>query len=82
MHDLNQALDLERILNSLAERVADRVERRVIQCMQRKFISREEFAQQRGIGIRSVDRAIAQGRLESTQVGRRRLIPIDAVIQE
>ena len=82
MHNLDQALDLERILNTLAERVADRVERRVIQCMQRRFISREEFAKQRGIGLRSVDRAIAQGRLESTQVGRRRLIPIDAVIQD
>lgn len=69
-------------IDLLADQVAIKVANRIENKLSQQYISREEFAQRRGIGLRSVDRAIAQGRLESTQVGRRRLIPVDAKIHQ
>ena len=69
-------------IDLLADQVATRVAIRMESKLSQQFISREEFAQRHGIGLRSVDRAIKQGRLESTQMGRRRLIPVDAKIHQ
>lgn len=81
MQRLPDDTDLEKLIEMVAERVADRIELQVTNAVQRKFISRSDYARNRGIGLRSVDRAIAEGRLDSIHIGRRRLIPVDAVIQ-
>ncbi len=81
MHQLPNDIDLEKLIESVVDKVADRIHQRVADAIQRKYVSREDFARNRGIGLRSVDRAISEGRLESTQIGRRRLIPVDAVIR-
>lgn len=64
-------------------RLADAVAERVIQKMrdQAAMVSRDEYARKWSIGVRTVDRAIAQGRLRVQRVGRRVLIPADADIR-
>lgn len=66
-------------LNKVADVIADRVLKKLRS--QPRMLTREEYATARSIGVRTVDRAIAEGRLRVERVGRRVLIPIDAEIQ-
>lgn len=67
-------------LEQLADLVAERVALKLSERAQRRFISREEFAQSRGLGMRTIDRAISEKRLAFEKVGRRVMIPADASI--
>lgn len=68
-------------IEQLANAVADRVIERLTARAGRKFFSIKEYASQTAISERTVARAIADGRLASSRVGRRVLIPADARIQ-
>jgi len=65
----------------LADMVADRIAAKLANQPQRRFLSRKEYALSRGLGVRTVDRAIAQNRLATTRHGGRVLIPADAEIK-
>ena len=82
MYHLPQDMTPTEFIDLLADQVAIKVANRIETRLSQQFISRDEFAQRHGIGLRSVDRAIKQGRLESKQVGRRRLISADAKIHQ
>ena len=73
MIDLNQST-LDQLADIIAERVAAKL-------AERRFLSREEFAQVHGLGMRTIDRAIAEGRLQIERSGRRVLIPSNAKIR-
>ena len=70
----------EKTIDELAEIIAVRVADKLAQRAARKFISREEFATMHGLGMRTIDRAIAEGRLAVERSGRRVMIPADAKI--
>jgi hypothetical protein len=72
----------ERAIDLLAETIADRVASKLAERASRKFISREEFSTIHGLGMRTIDRAIAEGRLVVERVGRRVMIPAGAKIVE
>jgi hypothetical protein len=69
-------------LDQLVEKIADKVVEKIHERSQRRFVSREEFAKSRGLGMRTVDRAIAEGKLEVERVGRRVMIPANAQISQ
>jgi excisionase family DNA binding protein len=71
MIDLTQAITIEKLADAIADRLADRLTKR------RKLLSREEYAAVNGLGVRTVDRAIQEGRLQVERIGRRVLIPAD-----
>jgi hypothetical protein len=73
------ALD-ENSLDQLAEAIADRVAAKLAERAERKFVSREQYSQIHGLGMRTIDRAIADGRLVVERSGRRVMIPADAKI--
>jgi excisionase family DNA binding protein len=75
MIDLSQST-----LDQLADIIAERVAAKLAERAERRFLSREEFAQVHGLGMRTVDRAIAEGRLQVERSGRRVLIPSNAKI--
>lgn len=66
-------------LHKVADLVADRVLKKLRS--QPRMVTREEYAAAQSLGVRTVDRAIAEGRLRVERVGRRVLIPVDAEIQ-
>ena len=68
--------EIEELAEILAERIASKLSERA----QRRYLSRDEFAKSRGLGVRTVDRAIAENRLAVERVGRRIMIPTDATI--
>jgi hypothetical protein len=70
----------ENSLDRLAEAIADRVAAKLSERAARKFLSREEFATVHGLGMRTIDRAIAEGRLAIERSGRRVMIPANAKI--
>lgn len=69
-------------LEAFIEAIADRVVQKLAERASRKYLSREEFAQVNGLGMRTVDRAIKEGRLAVERAGRRVMIPADAKIQK
>lgn len=71
----------EKAIDKLAELIADRVAAKLSERQERRYLSREEFAEVHGLGMRTVDRAIAEGRLEIERSGRRVLIPSNAKIK-
>lgn len=71
----------EQAIDKLAELIADRVAAKLSERQERRYLSREEFAEVHGLGMRTVDRAIAEGRLEIERSGRRVLIPSNAKIK-
>lgn len=77
-------IDLTRadVLEKLAELVAERVASKLATQSKRKFISRKEYALTHGLGMRTVDRAIAENRLPIRRTGRRVLIDVGAEIAE
>jgi len=76
MIELNQST-----LDQLADIIAERVAAKLAERAERRCLSREEFAQVHGLGMRTIDRAIAEGRLQIERSGRRVLIPSNAKIQ-
>ena len=70
----------ENSLEQLAETIADLVAAKLAARAERKFLSREEYAQIHGLGMRTIDRAIAEGRLTVERSGRRVMIPANAKI--
>ena len=68
-------------LEQLAEFLAERVARKLSDQPQRRFLNRVEYAEVHGLGLRTVDRAIAEGRLAVERVGSRVMIPVNATIQ-
>lgn len=70
----------EKSIDQLAGLIADRVAAKLSERAARKYVSREEYAQIHGLGIRTIDRAIAAGRLAVERSGRRVMIPVDAKI--
>jgi hypothetical protein len=70
----------EKSIDQLAEQIADRVAAKLSERAARKYVSREEYAQAHGLGMRTIDRAIAEGRLTVERSGRRVMIPADAKI--
>ena len=76
MIDLNQTT-----LDQLADIIAERVAAKLAERAERRFLSREEFAHLHGLGKRTIDRAIAEGRLQIERSGRRVLIPSNAKIK-
>lgn len=77
-------LDLTRIdaIEKLADLVAERVAAKLAMQNQRRFISRKEYAEVHGLGMRTIDRAIAENRLSIRRSGRRVLIDITAEIAD
>lgn len=69
-------------IEKLADAVASRILERLASSAERKFVSVKEFACRTSISERTVARAIADGRLDSSKVGSRVLIPADAVIKQ
>ena len=65
----------------LADMLADRVTAKLAERAERKFLSREEYAKVHGLGVRTIDRAIAEGCLKFERSGRRVLIPSNAKIE-
>ncbi len=80
MHNLLQDVDLRDLFHNLAEAVAKRVVAEISDQVKQQMVSREEFAKRRGISLRTVDRALAEGRLEFERLGRRVTIPVNAKI--
>ena len=72
------AEQLQELANMVADRLADRLAHRSA-C---RFLTRREYAQAHRLGIRTVDRAIAENRLDTQRQGRRVLIPADAQIRK
>jgi excisionase family DNA binding protein len=70
----------ENSLEQLADAIADRVYAKLAERAERKYLSREEYAQIHGLGMRTIDRAIAEGRLTVERSGRRVMIPANAKI--
>jgi excisionase family DNA binding protein len=70
----------ENSLDQLADAIADRVAAKLAERAERKYLSREEYAQIHGLGMRTIDRAIAEGRLTVERSGRRVMIPANAKI--
>ncbi len=70
-----QDIDLE----LFAEMVADRLFLKLNSA--KRFVSPAEYAASHSLGKRTVDRYLAEGRLEHRRAGRRILIPIDAEIR-
>jgi len=70
----------ENSLEQLADAIADRVAAKLAARAERKYLSREEYAQIHGLGMRTIDRAIAEGRLTVERSGRRVMIPANAKI--
>ncbi len=68
-------------LDAFIEAIANRMVEKLAERASRKYLSRDEFAKVHGLGKRTVDRAIAEGRLAVERSGRRVLIPADAKIQ-
>ena len=76
MIDLDQST-----LDQLADAIAERVAAKLAERAERRYLSPKEFAQVHGLGKRTIDRAIAEGRLPIERSGRRVLIPSTAKIQ-
>jgi excisionase family DNA binding protein len=70
----------ENSLEQLADAIAERVAAKLAERAERKYLSREEYAQIHGLGMRTIDRAIAEGRLTVERSGRRVMIPANAKI--
>ncbi len=67
----------EQQLEALAGMVAKRVLEELAQVANKRYLSRDEFASETGLGVRTIDRMIAEGRLSAVKEGRRVLIPKD-----
>ncbi|MCU0719664.1 MAG: hypothetical protein MUC83_08160 [Pirellula sp.] len=81
-HTTNIHSENEQLITALADAISDRVVVRILEAIQRKHISRQEYATMHGIGLRTVDRAIQEKRLSVTRAGRRILIDANAVIED
>ncbi len=80
--DTNHNLSVESIIQAGLARIEKRLEAKIEEVIEaitkqstKRFISREEFASETGLGVRTIDRMIAEGRLSAVKEGRRVLIP-------
>ncbi|MFO0921211.1 MAG: helix-turn-helix domain-containing protein [Pirellulales bacterium] len=67
----------EQQIEALAGMIADKVADKIARAANKRYVSRKEFAKATGLGVRTVDRMITQGRLEHSKQGRRVLIPVN-----
>lgn len=68
----------EYLIAKLAEPLADKVAEKL--ASGKRYLSPAQYALSRSVGKRTVDRALANGKLPYKRVGRRVLIAIDADI--
>lgn len=59
------------------ERIASLVVEQLLQVHCKRFLSREEFAKQLGVSVRTIDRRIEEGKIAVRKEGKRILISMD-----